>query len=141
MKDLEYLQRAVFRKFPRDAKGVLKVSQATRDRVQAWIDANNLAMQETIAESDVFAFLNERLDFEEFRSLHQITKGLSEVEAIKIRGRLTNFVDRGLIEKIGTERRYQYRLVQLLVRQRKPSKIPASALDKLKAKEVAARYS
>lgn len=144
MKDLEYLDRAIFRKFPRTAGGLLKVSQATKDRVQAWFDANRFAKDQPDY-VDVYEILNERLDFEEWRSMKQICEGFSSLESAKISSRMSEFGARGFIEKTGPSAgSYRYRLIRLLVRVRNPyqkAKAPESALDKLKAKEVAARYS
>jgi hypothetical protein len=146
MNDLEYLQRAIYRQFPRDAKGLLKVSQVTKELVQTWVEANRFDKdQPNYVELDVYAALNERLDFDEWRSMRTICEGFTSLEAAKISSRMSEFVARGFIERSGSSAgSYRYRLVRLLVRMRGPyqkAKAPDSALDKLKAKEVAARYA
>lgn len=116
--DLEYLDSIVWRKFPRNADQTLRVSDATKEKVLAYLKANAFSQRELGV--DVFATLNERLSFDEFRSMKQINSGLSKNQSNLIHASMCEFVRRGFIERIGDERHYQYRLKRLLVRQRKP---------------------
>lgn len=128
------------KKFPRNSDGVLKVSQATRDRAQAWLKKNRFEEGTSYkhVELDVYAVLNERLDFDDFRTMGQIVDGFSTLERQKISSNMVNFIARGSIEKVGKAGRYKYRLVKLLVRERKARNQPALALM---PNEVARRYS
>lgn len=134
MTDLEanYWEHLQYRRFPRVGK-ILKVSEETRDRVRAWLDAQlEDPMEKTLVE-----LVESRCNYEQFTASSAIAYGLDTPMRHRVYCCLSRMAWMKKIERRGTKGRYAYRLLPTPVE----IKVHKSALQSMRAAEVARRYA
>ncbi len=130
---LEYLDSIVWRKFPRNADQTLRVSDATKEKVLAYLDAQEgNPMQEAVIQ-----LIESRCNYAEFTATSAIVYGLDLSMRQRVYCCLRRMVRLKKIESRGKAGRYAYRLLA------KPVEVQShkSALQSMRAAEVARRYA
>jgi hypothetical protein len=133
---LSYLDSVEWEKFPR-SNGVLKVSQVTKDRVWAWIDAQF----DDAEDVELMEIVASRCVYGSFTAISAIVYGLSPFQRYRLANLLSRLARFKKIERKGAIGRYAYRLLAEPVKAEKLLNIKRSALESLKSAEVAKRYA
>ena len=107
--DFSYLDSVEWKRFPRDADGNLKVSQATRERVDAYLTAQEADPMAT----HLVSIVEERCNSETYTPISAIVLGLDEFTRQRVYCCLSRLHRFYKIIRRGTVGNYSYRLLRV----------------------------